>query len=187
MTPIRSPDTAYREFQAKLRRYLDRRLGNPEDVEDVLQDVFLRVAPNSAALESANDPLAWLYTVAKSAMIDHLRRQQKHTVVTTGGVPEDIPAPMPDRPPGEFAQCLAPLVENLPELYRDAIRFVDIEGGRQSDLAAATGLSVSTVKSRVQRARQRLKSAILECCSVERDALENITGLTPDEGGPDCC
>ncbi|SFD14449.1 sigma factor-like helix-turn-helix DNA-binding protein [Tropicimonas isoalkanivorans] len=152
----------------------------------MLQDVFLRVTRNGEALETAREPLACLYTVAKSAMIDHLRRR-KHRGVAAEGVPEDIPDPLPDISSGEFATCLVPLVRNLPDIYRDAVTFVDLDGGRQTDLAAARGLSVSTVKSRVQRGRQQLRSAILDCCQVERDALKNITSLAPGARGPDCC
>ena len=48
-------------------------------------------------------------------------------------------------------------------------------------------MSVSTIKSRVQRGRRRLKSAILDCCVIERDALNTVTGLTPGDCRLDCC
>ncbi len=184
---MHDPEMAYREFQATLRQYLARRLGNADDVEDVLQDVFLRVTRNRTALENAQEPLAWLYSVAKTALIDHVRRQRKHAAVATGGVPEDIPDTQSDMPSEGFYECLTPLLKNLSEAYRDAIRYVDIEGGRQTDLAAASGLNVSTVKSRVQRGRRQLKSAIVDCCLIERDALENISGLAPGNCDPECC
>ena len=184
---MRTPDSAYKEFQSTLRRYLARRLENADDVEDVLQDVFLRVTRNQDALETAKLPLAWLYSVANSALVDHLRRQRKYTAVAIDGVAEDVPDILPDTPSGEFTECVIPLVESLSDTYKDAIRFVDIDGGRQTELAAARGLNVSTVKSRVQRGRQQLKSAILDCCTVERDALDNIIGLAPGNCRPKCC
>lgn len=184
---MHDPGTAYQEFHTTLRRYLARRLPNPEDVDDVLQDVFLRVTRNRDALEQASEPLAWLHTVARTAVIDHHRRQRKHASVATSGVPEDIPDTPPDTASDDFTGCIAPLIDTLPADTRDAIRFVDIEGGRQSDLATAGGLSPSTVKSRVQRGRTRLKSAILECCQIERDTLDNITGLSAGKCDPDCC
>ena len=86
-----SPGKAYKDFQSSLRRYLVRRLDDTDDVDEVLQDVFLKVTRNRDALADAKEPLAWLYSVAKSALIDHQRRVRKHAAVTTGGVPEDIP------------------------------------------------------------------------------------------------
>ena len=181
------PDTAYREFHGTLRRYLARRLGKPEDVEDVLQDVFLRVSKNSAALESASNPLAWLYTITRNAMIDHLRRQARHAALDCDEMAENIAHVAAEAPDNEFSHCLVPLVGNLPEIYRDAVRFVDMAGGRQTDFAAARGMSVSTAKSRVQRGRGKLKAAIQTCCAVERDALDRVTGLACEPPDHECC
>ena len=184
---VSNPETAYREFHASLRRYIARRLDDANDIDDVLQDVFLRVTRNRAALAAAKQPLAWLYSVARSAVIDHRRRSQKHATVVSDIVLEDIPDASADAPSDEFSDCLTPLVNNLPDTYRHAIRFVDIDGGRQTELAESLGVAFPTAKSRVQRARKQLKSSILECCRIERDALENVTSLSPGECAPDCC
>lgn len=183
-----TPETAYRDFRTALRRYLARRLNDPQDVEDVLQDVFLRVTRHADALANAREPLAWLHTVAKTALIDHNRRRLKQTHMTTQDSFEDVPDTTSGiAPSNDFARCLLPLVEGLPAAYRDAIHFVDMEGGRQTELAAARGLEVSTAKSRVQRGRKQLKSAILACCQIERDALRRVTDLQPGACENTCC
>lgn len=182
-----SPDLAYRNFRQSLRRYIARRLNDVEEIDDVLQDVFLRVARNRDALANAHEPLAWLYAVARSALIDHYRSRAKHAAVDIGGVPTDVAETPPDAVPDEFSDCLAPLLERLPDTYRDAIQFVDIDGGRQTDFAATRGLALSTVKSRVQRGRKQMKSAILACCRVERDGRRNVSRLGRGECEDNCC
>jgi len=59
---MQTPDTVYREFRGKLQSYLARRLANADDVEDVLQDVFVRVIKHEKTLETLQEPLAWLYS-----------------------------------------------------------------------------------------------------------------------------
>ncbi len=184
---MHSPDTAFREFRATLQRFVARRLRNPEDVEDVVQDVFLRVTRNRVALENAKEPLAWLFQVTKTALIDHTRRQQKHGNTENGVEIDDLPDLSTVAQGSDFAPCLEPLVAQLPPKYRDAIRYVDLEGGRQIDLAKANGVTGPTARSQVQRGRQMLKSAILACCRVEKDALKRITALEPEKTGPNCC
>ena len=183
---MQTPDTAYREFRSKLQSYLARRLGNPDDVEDVLQDVFVRVTRNEQTLKTVREPLAWLYTLTNSALVDHLRKQRNHVGPADSDV-ENIPAPSDEETDDDFSDCLLPLVDNLPDKYQDAIRFVDIGGGKQTELAADTGLTVSAAKSRVQRGRHMLKEAILGCCLVERDGLQNVTALDSGKCGTDCC
>ena len=183
---MQTPDTVYREFRTKLQSYLARRLGNPDDVEDVLQDVFVRVTRNEQTLKSVKEPLAWLYTLTNSAMVDHLRKQRNHRDFVDGDI-DNIPDMSEDDTEDEFSACLLPLVDNLPEKYQNAVKFVDMNGGKQTELAIGAGLTVSAAKSRVQRGRHMLREAILGCCLVERDGLQNITALDSGKCSANCC
>jgi RNA polymerase sigma-70 factor (ECF subfamily) len=66
------------------------------------------------------------------------------------------------------------MVEALPEPYREAVQLTELDGLTQADAAARLGLSVSGMKSRVQRGRERLKKMILDCCHVELDARGGV-------------
>lgn len=184
---MRGPAATYRDFRAMLRGYIARRLRDPEDVEDVLQDVFLRVTRHSDALRNAKEPVAWLRAVAKSAIIDHLRKRKKHACARGDVALAEVLADPGTASVADFWSCLSPLVDALGPPYVDVIRYVDLEGGRQTDFAAQSGLSVSTVKSRVQRARRQLKAAILARCVVERDSLGNVVQLAPGDCSARCC
>jgi RNA polymerase sigma-70 factor (ECF subfamily) len=63
-----------------------------------------------------------------------------------------------------------PLLGRLEAKYRDAVTMVDLDGLGHADAAAAAGVSVSGMKSRVQRGRRQLKSLLTGCCEVELDA-----------------
>ncbi len=79
-----------------------------------------------------------------------------------------------------------PFVELIPEPYREAVRCVDLEQRRQSDVARALGIPVATLKSRVQRGRRLVRAELERCCrfEVERDAVTDIAPLAVIEPGP---
>ncbi len=77
----------------------------------------------------------------------------------------------------EIAGCLRPMVAQLPEKYREAIQFVELDGMSQRGMSKQLHLSVSGGKSRVQRGRQQLKDTLLACCHVEFDHVGNVLGF----------
>ena len=73
------------------------------------------------------------------------------------------------------AYCwLRSVVDELPESYREAIRLTEYEGITQREMAHQLGISFSGAKSRVQRARSKLKTKLQECCHFELDLLGNV-------------
>ena len=76
------------------------------------------------------------------------------------------------------------MVERLPPHYREAVALVDLSGLPQTEAAAQVGLSVSGLKSRVQRGRRSLKEILVACCPVETDSGGRIVDY--DRPGPVC-
>ena len=181
-------EKAFLEFRDQLRRFIAKRLSDHEEIDDILQEVFVRVVRNEQALQAARTPLAWLYTVTRSVLIDHYRQTNKiPSLVSDQIVIDNLPA-TPEYSEAKFDRCLSPLINNLPDKYREAVKFVDLGGGRQTELAVQTGTRNSTAKSRVQRGRKMLKEAILHCCRVELDTLSNVVELDPKNNDQkNCC
>ena len=174
-------EIAFVAFKDQLSRYISRRLGAVQDVEDILQDVFVRAARNEDKLGEAAKPLAWLFTVTNSVIADHYRKKARGLPQCGGDGIDDIPALLP-LDEQDFGRCLQPLIRTLPCKYRETLLYVDIKGGAQNQLAKDQNTPVSTIKSRVQRGRRMLKTAILKCCYVETDDAGVI--LSPRN---DCC
>jgi RNA polymerase sigma-70 factor (ECF subfamily) len=94
--------------------------------------------------------------------------------------------PFADDPDGariELSRCLRSLVDRLAEPYRSAVRAVDLDGATQTAVSAGAGVSVSGMKSRVQRGRRQLRDLLLDCCTVEVSA----GGGVMDYAGPSSC
>ena len=87
----------------------------------------------------------------------------------------------------ELATCLGPMVDQLPEDYRQAIRLTDLGELTQAEMATALGLSASGARSRVQRARARLRVMLQECCHFQLDRSGRVLDYHPRSPGCPAC
>jgi RNA polymerase sigma-70 factor (ECF subfamily) len=170
------------EFHDRLRAFIARRVDNEADVEDILQNVFLRVHQSLGTLNRADRLASWLYQVTRNAIADYYRAPERRREIPTDftletkadivGVHENIEINLLDsdeqraKAVEELSSCLRPMTHRLPAHYRDAISLVELEGLTQREAAGRFGLSVSGMKSRVQRGRQMLKRLLHECCQI---------------------
>jgi RNA polymerase sigma-70 factor (ECF subfamily) len=152
--------------------FVGRRVRWPEDAEDVTQEALLRLYRSAERLKDERALEGWMYQIARSAIIDHRRRAAARPEAADPDGLEAL-AEEPDeepRPEEELATCLAPLLARVPDSYRQALELTDLAGMSQPQAAALLGLSVSGMKSRVQRGRRLLRAEVGRCCRVELDA-----------------
>ena len=172
-----------RELHERVLSFVARRVRSHADAEDIAQDVMLRIHRHSADLEHVDRMAAWVYRIAANAIADHYRRPARRELPAgyAGDLHEPTPPaleePEPDELRRELAACLAPLIERLPPIYREALELTEFEGFNQVDGAAVLGLSVSGMKARVQRARRQLRELLLECCDVQLDRRRRVTDV----------
>ncbi len=170
-----------------LRRYVAQRVPAGE-IEDVVQDVLLRVVASKDAL-SEDRPLApWVQAVARNAVVDRHRKR-------TASPPAPAPAADAERltieAQSEAQRTLLGIwlrvaVDELPEPYREAVYRVDVLGEAQSEVADALQLPHSTIKSRVQRGRAKLRESFFRCCDAELDAQGRVEAIRSRNDCP-CC
>jgi RNA polymerase sigma-70 factor (ECF subfamily) len=162
----------------------------PADVDDVLQDVFLRMQRGLEALRDEERFGPWVLRVARSAIADHRRRALRHAPSETPyDRDSDLSSEESDENPveRELATHVAPFVAALPSPYREALTLTELQGLTQKDAAAMIGVSLSTMKSRVQRGRDRLRRLFEECCEIELDARGRVTECEPRPDRPIPC
>lgn len=172
------------EFLARLAAWVRRRVSSAADADDVVQDVLLRVvaARREGELES---PWAWLRSVARSALVDfHRSRAREHAALEAELVLDRAPSD-----DAEIVECVRQLMTELDADDRALLERVDIAGESQAELARELGLSPSGLKSRVQRARARLRDTLFARCRVECDLRGLPSGpaeCKPDAGDCGC-
>jgi RNA polymerase sigma-70 factor (ECF subfamily) len=172
-----STDSVWTQFSDRLRGFIARRIRGESDIEDILQEVFARIHAGLGDLKESEKLEAWLFQIARRAILDHFRSRsgKRRAAELEGDVAEEKPGATI---PKEVASWLDPMMSLLSEEDRDALRLADLEGVSQKALASQLGLSVPGAKSRVQRARRRLKDAMLDCCHIEMDRRGNAIDYT---------
>jgi RNA polymerase sigma-70 factor (ECF subfamily) len=155
-------------------------VATPEDAEDLLQDVFTRIHENASTLREVDSVTGWVYRTAGNAVTDYYRRRGAFARATEALAAQPVPEGSEDpAAQEELAQCLRPLIATLPESYGEALELTELEGKTQGEAAESLGLSLSGMKSRVQRGRTKLKEVLLDCCHVEIDRRGGVVGYEP--------
>jgi RNA polymerase sigma-70 factor (ECF subfamily) len=160
-----------------LHQFIRRRVSDPHGAEDILQDVFLKIHTRIDTLHRHDRIAAWIYQIARNAIADYYRAQRPTT---------DLPAILAlsddlseDDVVRELLPCVAAMVDALPDTYREALRLTEYEGLSQKQLSEQLGISFSGAKSRVQRARAKIKEQLLDCCHFQLDHAGQIINYQP--------
>lgn len=192
MEAVKTVETehVWRELHESIEHFVRRRVREPADVDDIVQRIFLRVHRSLPTLREADRLHAWLYQTARRAIVDHYRASAHRHEVPAGDT-RDVVAEkkmttaVPDEDPSalqELAGCVKPLLDTLAEADREALHLVEVEGLTQVEAARRLGLSVSGMKSRVQRARARLRAVVDACCRLELDRRGGLIAYEPRAG-----
>lgn len=153
-------------YRNRLFHFVLGRVGETAVAEDIVQDVFVKVQTHLDSLRDQEKATAWLYQMTRNAITDYFRARRPLAELT-----DAIPAIAAEDETAaeELASCLRPFVNQLEPTYRQAITLYEFEGVPQKEIADQLGMSLPGVKSRIQRGRQQLKAALLNCCQIEQD------------------
>ena len=167
-----------RRFVDGVRRFVDKRVPS-SDVDDVVQNVFLRVSRGLNQLHEDERAEAWILAIARKTIADFYRKRERQVPAALGRKLLESPdesAVLPENLshyPGEHdvheevLSWLRPMADEIAEPYRTVLIKADFEKVSQRELAQQLGLSESGLKSRVQRARKLLADVLQRCCEVE--------------------
>jgi RNA polymerase sigma-70 factor, ECF subfamily len=169
----------WNELNSELERYICVKVDHQDHCNDILQDVYLKMVANVEKITNVDNVKAYLTRIASNTIVDHYRSSK--STVDVSDVEESAIAEGLCCSPGISEQFLRQAIQALPEKYRDALIKTDLEGMSQSDYADSLGISVSGAKSRVQRAREKLKDIILKCCDYQFDKYGNVLKCCGDD------
>jgi len=157
-----------RREEGRVYRFARRLCRHREDAEDVLQESLLAVARGLAEFRGASSLDTWLYTIARSFCIKKRRRRRFAPVEVSletdaaGAVERKDPARGPDEilDAARLEAAVERAIGALDPPYRDVLVLRDVEGLTAPEVGEVTGLSVAAVKSRLHRARARLRDEL---------------------------
>ena len=170
----------WQDVAAQLRPFLARRVAE-SDVDDVLQDVWLRVQRGLPGLRDEERFTSWLFQIARNAVAEHHRARARHPLPAAPTEADLVAEPTADdrEAAGSLASCVSIFVARLPSPYREAVTLVEIEGLTMREAAEMVGVSVSGMKSRVQRGRAQLRELFDACCEIALDARGKVLDYAP--------
>jgi RNA polymerase sigma-70 factor (ECF subfamily) len=172
---------AWQKLEGQLRPFVARRLSESADIDDVLQDIYLRIQAGVGQLRDSDRFGPWVYRVARSALADHGRSRARNPLPLGAPIEQDVSGPPSDAPENGdgsaeqgLAQNIAVFVAALPSPYREAITLTELQGMSQKEAAEMLGISLSGMKSRVQRGRQQIREMLQACCEIALDARGRV-------------
>ncbi len=168
----RISETVTRE-QSRLRRFISRRVPDPRDVDDILQDVFYELVEANRLLMPIDHVTGWLFRVARNRITDLFRRKKPVSFGEIAAADEDAESlrledllPSPDAgPEALYARAvlldqLELALDELPQEQRDVFVAHELEGRSFKEMAAETGVSVNTLLSRKRYAVRHLRERL---------------------------
>lgn len=149
----------------------------PSDIEDLTQEVFLRIFRNLHRFRGQSSFYTWLYRITINVFFDHSKKRKRAdarlTRLQSALVEASDQQPYSDDPFRATYdvlthQTLSAAIATLPELFRDVVAMREVDDLSYEEIALATGISIGTVRSRLSRARARLKELL-------RPSLTDVT------------
>ena len=166
---------AWQQHERELRSWLGQQLRGPDQVDDALQEIFIKAMKQGTHFCVIAQPRAWLFEVARHHLIDEHRKRREQLPL-----PDELPQDEPEQAVvDQLTACLPRVLTELEPAERDILTRCDIEGMTQQAYADQQGLSLSAVKSRLLRARARLKDQLQTACAVQLDDQEQVCCYTP--------
>ncbi|WP_280301818.1 sigma-70 family RNA polymerase sigma factor [Nocardia abscessus] len=181
----------WRRFSSDLRAFIARRVPRPEDADDILSIVFLRMAKSLDNLRDQDRLLGWMYAITRNAITDYYRSAPHRRELPVDAVPDNPSAHGDelDTDAGaekELATCLVPMLSALPAEQAAAVRMVDLDARTHAAAADEAGISISGMKSRVQRGRAALHAQLHACCQISQDRTGHVHDYQPRSGTCAC-
>ena len=168
-------DTAWKQHAPELRAWLRHRMSQPQEVDDLLQDLYLKAWGQGARFCDVANARAWLFEVARNALADRLRMKREWVELPNDLASEDLDQDAVD----QLSVCLPRVLAELRAADREAIVLCDLEGLSQAEYAQKAGLKLSAAKSRLQRARLRMREQMTQACQVKLDDHGHVADFVP--------
>jgi RNA polymerase sigma factor (sigma-70 family) len=149
--------------QSRLRNFIRRRVPDPRDAEDILQDVFSELVEANRLLMPIEHVTGWLFRVARNRIVDLFRRTRPESLEVDDLLPSPEAGPEEMYARGVLLDELVSAIDELPKEQRDVFVAHEFEGRSFKEMAAASGVSINTLLARKRYAvlhlRKRLQNA----------------------------
>ena len=176
-------EKVWSDYRSAIKAYLHMKISDPDEVDDLLQEILIKVHKNLSTVKSVNSIKAWLFQIANHTIIDFYRKRNRLRSLSAedlwyGG--ESYQAQQ------ELAQCVVSFIKALPEESAELLTEIELHGRSQKEVAAERGINYSTLRSRVQKGRDQLRNLFENCCYLSLDNYGSIVDFDPKNNCKKC-
>lgn len=167
-------ESVWSEYQLAVKAFLHSKVSNPDDVDDLQQEILIKTHQNLSSIKDQSSVKSWLFLLASRTIIDFYRiraRQQRDGALEADELWFEEQQETAEQ---EMARCVEPFIQALPTQQSELLAAIEIQGISQKELAKVKGVSYSTLKSRVQKGRGELRKLLEQCCTLELDKYGNV-------------
>ncbi|ALO36628.1 RNA polymerase subunit sigma [Colwellia sp. MT41] len=158
-------------YRAELKRFLHAKISNEADVEDLLQDILIKIYNKLSAVKTQKSVKSWLFQIANNTIIDYYRKKGRAQENKLEG---HWPLEESQESNIDLLNCISPFINALPDEHANLLIAIDMNNQSQKEYAEQLGVSYSTLKSRVQKSRGLLKKVFDDCCHFKIDKIGNV-------------
>ena len=167
--------TVWDKFRYELLIYIKAKVNDEYEAEDILQEIFFKIYRNIKQLNDEAKLKSWLYKITNNTIIDYYRRGKSSALQIEEVESVQEIAEENDNMNNEILKCCLKLfLHELPDKYKEPLEMYELKGLKHREISEKLNITMSGSKTRIQRARKKLRKAYTECCEIESDIYGNI-------------
>ncbi len=176
----------WNDFSDELLRYINSKVSNLQDAEDILQTVFIKVYKNLNTLTDDIKLRSWVYSITKNSITDYYRQKKSLTVDISEyenflGFNENSEESLNE----EISNCINKVLYSMADEQKEILDLYYNGDISHKEISDKLSISVSASKMRLSRAREKLKSIMFDCCNFTTDGQGNV--LEYERTNKECC
>lgn len=182
---LANPD--WSAFYGQLHRFVTLRVRDVADTDDLVQLILERAVSKRPRDGEIENVAAWLFAIARNAVLDHHRAEQRSRTSLLRQDQEQVIELSASEDRDQVLACVQPMLDMLSADARQLLQWADVEERHLQTIADELGISLTATKSRVQRARRSFVDFAQRCCIVTLDARGRVSELSPRNAHCDPC
>ncbi len=164
----------WQEFHKKLLLFIRSKVKSNEDAEDILQNVFIKIHKSISSVKENEKLPSWVYQVTRNTINDCYRSCYRMDTVEYDDSISILNETDEKNLNGEVSKNIEALRDELTPEHQEIMKLYETEGLKHREIAEKLGISESTSKSRLKRARSKFKDVVDTCCIFEIDTYGNV-------------
>lgn len=163
----------WNEIEKKILIFIKKRINNSEDAEDILQEVYIKLHQNICSLKNEERFISWVYQITRNLINDCYKKCYRIKLEELGNN-EKFLAKEEENLNDEILKHLNNFLNKMPENQKNIILLFDFENLSHKEISKKLGITENLSKVRLNRAKQKLKQELENCCEFKFDKYGNV-------------